>query len=152
MTAPYDKFLRSLKPGDTEGEKLRKLLAVYDLRGLTRVRKQDEDLDLDDDDLDDLVDSIDERDDGESEGSATSRHVSHLADLISEATGRDRQVALDWLLHNRNGLALLRRTLGKRFNKKATPMTDSLSVGPSFPPSRWRALLVDAGCRGTETP
>ena len=129
--APFDRYLRSLEPTDTEADRLRKLLQNYNLRKegghFVTVRKQDPDPDLDDDDLDDIVDSIDERADGDgsrSEGSGTSRHISHLADLVSEATGVERQASLDWLLHSSRGLALVRRTLGKQ---KETPMPDSLS-------------------------
>ena len=130
--APFGRYLRSLRPTDTEADRMRKLLQVYDLRGFTRVRKQDEDLDRDDDDIDDLVDSVDERDGGNggdgSEGSSTSRHISHLADMIAESAGVERQTALSWLLNHRNGLALLNRTLGKRLQKETTPMQTGIAV------------------------
>jgi hypothetical protein len=107
---------------------MHKLLAAYPSlgKGFVRVRKQgdgDDIGDLDDDDIiDDINERIGERDAGEQNdgeaGSASARHISHLASLVSEATGAERQVALDWLLHTRAGLMLIQRTLGKRLNKR----------------------------------
>ena len=59
MMAPFDRYLKSLNASDTQADKMRKLLAAYNLRkqggGFVSIRKQDDDLDLDDDDIDDLV-------------------------------------------------------------------------------------------------
>ena len=75
-----------------------------------------------------LSNSIDERDDGEPDGSVSSRHISHLADMISEATGAEREASLNWLLRTRRGLMLVQRTLGKRLKKETPPMNDTLSA------------------------
>jgi hypothetical protein len=118
--APFDRYLASLKPGDSVTERMRKLLESYGMRrepgGFVRVCKQGGgDLSVDDLDEDDIDDG--KQDDGEP-GSTSSRHISHLAALISEATGAERERALDWLLHTRDGLMLIQRTLGKRLNKR----------------------------------
>jgi hypothetical protein len=75
MSAPFDRYLASLRPGDSESEKLRKLLATYGLRKegghFVTVRKdRGDDLtvdDLTDEDIDEINEDIGERDEGEDE-------------------------------------------------------------------------------------
>jgi hypothetical protein len=74
--------------------------------------------DLTDDDVDGINSGIADRSAGEREGSTATRHISHLADLTAEATGMDRASVLYWLLHHKDGLMLIQRTLGKRLKKK----------------------------------
>lgn len=109
MNSPFDKYLRSIRDDDSTSDRMRKLLAVYPSlgKGFVAVRKdkrkpdagEDDDVNVDDlseDDIDEINDDLDERDtDKSAEGSATSRHISHLADLISE--GRGSRKAGEWI-------------------------------------------------------
>jgi hypothetical protein len=151
-TAPFDRYLASLEPTDSESTKMQKLLAAYNLRKegshFVTVRKQDEGNavagtwprgpfadegtpDEDDEEEDDrrVVD-----DPGEEEDEAASAHkhfIDVLAGLVVDGSeGRvTRPTALHWLLHHRDGAALVRRLHHKkRLLKKETPMNDTLSA------------------------
>jgi hypothetical protein len=83
--------------------------------------------DLTDDDVDEINGDIDERAAGETEGSPSSRHISHLSDLISEGTGVRRTDVLAWLMHTPHRIRLLNRTLGKRFKETRMTRSEELS-------------------------
>ena len=103
-------------------------------RGLVDMRKSDDRDDddgrvsaddLSEDDIDSINQDIDARNGGS--GSNESRHIEHLSTMISNAQGISPEQALGWLLHTADGLALVRRTLGKRFlkqHKEKSVMTD----------------------------
>jgi hypothetical protein len=160
MLAPFDTFLKSLRDTDTAGDQMRKMLAAYRASSkqsgrLVPFRKADLTVDdLTDDDVDEINGNIDARAAGETEGSASSRHISHLADLVAESTGAARKAVLGWMLHHKDGLALIRRTLGKRLQKKETQtMTydrsaELTSIIKQFGPVALAKHLVENGPSG----
>jgi hypothetical protein len=139
MTAPYDKFLRSLRDGDSESEKMRKLLHAYPSlgKGFARFRKQDggeaiagtwprgpfadedtpppdpdPDADLEDDEEEDDDEARHREEDDDAAVEAASKHfVDVLADLLVTANeGKiTKPEALRHLMHTARGAALVRR-------------------------------------------
>jgi hypothetical protein len=126
MTAPYTEFLRSLKPTDTENEKLRKLLRAYGQSGGFRAVRKDRGSGAVFAKIFGVAD--DEGDDGEqsddNETAASKQHfVSTLADLLVEGSegAFSRESALSYLMRSAHGAALVRRLHHqKRLQKKET--------------------------------
>ena len=165
MTAPFDKFLKSLRDGNSEAERLRKLMRAYPSR-FVRFSKQDDGGEAsagtwdrgpyadestpprDEEDYDRRVDDLSEEDDEAAAADEEARlreedddagveatDKRHFVDvlsglLIDAGTFATKPEALHYLLHHRDGAALVRRLhkQRKRLQKEAPPMKDTLSA------------------------
>jgi hypothetical protein len=146
--APFDRYLASLKDGDSESTKMQKLLAAYNLRkqggDYVAVRKQDAE---DEDALvaeeiaegeggdADLAEELDEEEDDRQDEEARKHLASQVADLFVEAhEGRlTRPEALRHLMHTPRGAELLRRLhlaqkLQKRKERTSMTHTEQLAL------------------------
>jgi hypothetical protein len=143
MTAPYTEFLRSLKPTDSEAERLAKLLRAYGMHkqrgGFVRVRKDGDPTALyrrifgvetrrkqDDGEFEDEEIAADETVEGDApaDGSGNDRHhVDRLADLVLQASDGSltKPEVLNWLLRTPRGNQLVSRMRGTA-KREVTPM------------------------------
>jgi hypothetical protein len=108
MTIDFKKIFSILSPGERRR-----------MHGIPRPVRKDDDYDIvmTGEDLDDNNDN-----NNSGGGSPGGKHLEHLADLVVAAnpTPLDRGVALNWLLHDRDGRALFARTM-KRKEQKVQP-------------------------------
>jgi hypothetical protein len=151
MTAPYTEFLRSLKPTDSEAERLAKLLRAYGIHkqrdGFVAVRKGRDREEADDEERGQAGDDGGESDD-DTEVAASKHLLSTVADLLVEGGGApDRKSALYHLMHTPRGAELVRRL--KR-QKEQTPVTynrseELTSIIKQFGPVALAKHLVENG-------
>jgi hypothetical protein len=117
-TPDFARIFQPLRAGDALRYELLKHRARHPLRAIRKERGEDafrDDnnvTDLSDDDIDQINAELGDADDDDDDSGSSpgGNHVSHLADLICEATGASREDALRWLMSSASGQALVART------------------------------------------
>ena len=121
-TAPFDKYLASVKSGDSESDKMRALLRAYPSlgKGFTRIAKQDdveEEPPREDEDPDAAVESEEAADADDSPVSARERFRSSYMVIESVLVGKKIPPAIRYLARLsklRDGLPVRRKPLISR--------------------------------------
>ena len=155
MTAPYTEFLRSLKPTDSEAERLAKLLREYGIHkqrdGFVAVRKG-RDREEADDEHGHAGDDGEEAEDDEPTAASKQHLVSTIADLLVEGgAAPHRKAALHHLLFHPRGAELVRRLSKKQKETQAMTYNRSeelTSIIKQYGPVALAKYLVENGPSG----
>lgn len=158
MTAPFDRYLAALEPGDSTSEQMRKLLRAYPSlgKGFTRVRKQDdgelaeaaEEVAEGEGGDANLEAELDEEEDDRQDEESRKHLASQVADLFVEAhPGLTRPEALRHLMHTPRGAELLRRLhRAQKLQKKEQTMSREQNLqqlAKDFGPIKLAKYLIE---------